>query len=63
MGTLDPTPSDNTKRVSKIIDIQGKTNPQTKIALDEWLQKGWRLVAIYQETTERRAVFVKDKEA
>ena len=63
MGTLDRTPSDNAKRVSKIVDITGKTRPQVKIALDEWLERGWRLVAIYQETTERRAVFIKDAEA
>ena len=63
MGTLDPTPSNDVIRVSKIVDITGKTRPQVKIALDEWLARGWRLNAIYQETTERRAVFVKDKEA
>jgi len=61
MGTLDPTPHNDISRVSKLVDITGKTRPQVKIALDEWLGKGWRLLAIYQETTERRAVFVKDQ--
>ena len=60
MGTLDPTPHDNTRRVSKIIDIQNKTNPQVKQALDEWLGKGWRLVSIYKDGTEIRAIFIKD---
>lgn len=61
MGTLDPTPSNDVRRVSKIVDIQGKTNPQVKIALDEWLEKGWRLFGIYAQGNEIRAVFIKDK--
>jgi len=62
MGTLDPTPSNSVNRVSKVINIDGKPMPQVKIALDEWLQRGWRLVAIYNEAAETRAVFIKDKE-
>ena len=62
MGTLDPTPHNEVERVSKIISIDGKTRPQVKIALDEWLERGWRLVSIYNEATETRAVFIKDKE-
>ena len=60
MGTLDPTPSGDVNIVSKIVDIDGKTRPQVKTALDEWLEKGWRLVAIYNEAAETRAVFIKD---
>ena len=60
MGTLDPTPSDQANRVSKVITIDGLPRPQVKIALDEWLQKGWRLVAIYNEAQETRAVIIKD---
>ena len=61
MGTLDPTPHNEVERISKIINIDGKTMPQVKIALDEWLERGWRLVAIYNEAAQTRAVFVRDK--
>jgi len=61
MGTLDPTPSDNVNRVTKIISIDGMARPQVKAALDEWLQRGWRLSAIYNEGSETRAIFIKDK--
>jgi hypothetical protein len=60
MGTLDPTPSSVVKRYSKIIDIDGKTRPQVKIALDEFLEKGWRLAAIYNEAAQTRAVMIRE---
>jgi len=62
MGTLDPTPSDNTRRKSRIVDLTGLSRPATKTALDEWLNKGWRLSCIYPTGSDVRAVFIKDKE-
>ena len=61
MGTLDPTPSGETTRIAKLISIDGMARPVVKAALDEWLEKGWRLVAIYNEAAETRAVFIRDK--
>ena len=62
MGTLDSIPNELKATVSKIVDIDGKTRPQVKIALDEWLGRGWRLSQIYNEGSETRAIFIKDKE-
>ena len=62
MGTLDPTPSSVIKRFSKILNIDGMTRPQTKAALDEFLNKGWRLVSIYNEGAQTRACLVREKE-
>lgn len=60
MGTLDPTPSSVVKRFSKILDIDGMTRPQVKTALDEFLVKGWRLAAIYNEGAQTRAVLIRE---
>ena len=62
MGTLDPTPSSVVKRFSKVLDIDGMTRPQVKAALDEFLNKGWRLTAIYREGTSNRAVLIRETE-
>jgi len=62
MGTLDATSSSVVKRYSKIIDIDGMTRPQVKAALDEFLNKGWRLQAIYREGTDNRAVMIRETE-
>ena len=62
MGTLDPTSSSVVKRYSKILDIDGMTRPQTKAALDEFLNKGWRLAAIYNEGAQTRACLVRETE-
>jgi len=59
MGTLDKTSGSVQKRFSKILDIDGMTRPQTKTALDEFLNKGWILVAIYNEGTQTRACLVR----
>jgi len=61
-GTLDQTPSSVVKRFSKILDIDGMTRPQTKSALDNFLNKGWRLSAIYNEGGKNRAVLVREAE-
>ena len=62
MGTLDATPSSVVKRFSKILDIDGMTRPQVKVALDEFLNKGWRLGAIYNEGAQTRAVMIREVE-
>jgi hypothetical protein len=62
MGTLDTTSGVTTKRFSKILDIDGLTRPQTKSALDNFLNKGWRLNAIYQEGGKNRAILVREAE-
>ncbi len=59
MGTLDNPTGSTIKTVSKVINIDNKTMPQVKIALDEWLQKGWVLRTIYVEAGVPRAIFVK----
>ncbi|MBW1672064.1 MAG: hypothetical protein JRJ45_00210 [Deltaproteobacteria bacterium] len=61
-GTLDPTPSSVIKRYSKIINIDGMTRPETKAALDEFLNKGWRLAAIYNEGAQTRACLIREQE-
>ena len=61
-GTLNKLESSSVKRFSKIIDIDGMTRPQVKAALDEFLQKGWRLAAIYNEGAQTRAVMIREKE-
>ena len=53
---------DNVKRFSKVLDIDGMTRPQVKTALDEYLNKGWRLISIYVEGGVARAVLVRTKE-
>jgi hypothetical protein len=60
MGTLDGTPGVTTKRYSKILNIDGMTRPQTKAALDEFLNKGWRLGAIYNEGSQTRACLIRE---
>lgn len=59
MGTLDKTPSSIQVRHSKIIDLTGMTRPQTKTALDEFLNIGWMLVSIYRAGTDVRAVMIR----
>ena len=59
MGTLDKRPSSTINEVSKVISLDGKTMPQVKIALDEWLAKGWTLRIIYVEGGVPRAIFIK----
>ena len=58
--TLNKQPS-NVERFSKIVDLDGMTRPQVKVALDEFLNKGWELVSIYVEGGVPRAVFVRTK--
>jgi len=62
VGTLDATSSSVVKRYSKILDIDGMTRPQVKAALDEFLNKGWRLQTIYREGTSNRAVLIRETE-
>ena len=59
MGTLDNPTGSVTRTVSKVIDIDGKTMPQVKIALDEWLEKGWVFRQVYVEGGVARAIFTK----
>jgi hypothetical protein len=62
MGTLDSTPSSVVSRYSKILDIDGMTRPATKTALDNFLNKGWRLAAIYKEGQKNRAVLIRERD-
>ena len=55
-------PPTNIKRFSKIINITGMTPPQTKTALDEFLNKGWNLGAIYQSGNQVRACMIRAKD-
>lgn len=59
MGTLDNPTGSVTKNVSKVVDLDGMTRPQVKIALDEWLEKGWVFRTIYVEGGVPRAIFTK----
>ena len=59
MGTLDKTPSSVQVRHAKIVDLTGKTRPQVKAALDEFLNIGWMLVSIYTEGSDVRAVMIR----
>ena len=59
MGTLDNPTGATIKKVSKIVDLDNKTMPQVKIALDEWLAKGWTLSCVYVEAGAPRAIFIK----
>ena len=59
MGTLDKTYGSVQKRYSKVLDIDGMTRPQVKVALDEFLNKGWALASIYVEGGVARAVLVR----
>jgi hypothetical protein len=59
MGTLDNPTGSTTKTVSKVVDLDNKTMPQVKIALDEWLEKGWAFRTIYVESGVPRAIFTK----
>lgn len=61
MGTLDQ-PSSITVRHSKVLDIDGMTRPQVKAALDEFLNKGWVLGAIYNEAAQTRAVLIRTED-
>ena len=62
LGSLDQSPASVVKRHSKIIDIDGMTRPQVKAALDEFLNKGWRLGAIYNEAAQTRAVMIREED-
>ena len=62
MGTLDKPTGAIVVRHSKIIDIDGMTRPQVKVALDEFLEKGWVLAAIYNEAAQTRAVMVRTED-
>lgn len=62
MGTLDKVSGSVLVRHSKIIDIDGMTRPQVKVALDEFLEKGWILVSIYNEGQFTRAVMIRTEE-
>ena len=62
MGTLDKTPSSVQIRHSKILNIDGMTRPQVKAALDEFLEKGWILAAIYNEGAQSRAVLIRTED-
>ena len=59
MGTLDKPTGTSTNTVSKVVDLDGMTRPQVKIALDEWLEKGWTFRTIYVEGGVPRAIFIK----
>jgi len=59
MGTLDAPTGGIVKRYSKILNIDGMTRPETKAALDEFLNKGWILTAIYNEGSQTRACLVR----
>ena len=59
MGTLDQPAGGNVKRFCKILDIDGMTRPQTKAALDEFLNKGWLLAEIYNEGAQTRACLIR----
>lgn len=59
MGTLDKPTGSNINTVSKVVDLDGMTRPQVKIALDEWLKKGWMFRTIYVEGGVSRAIFTK----
>ena len=62
MGSLDQSTGSVIKRHSKIVDIDGMTRPQVKAALDEFLIKGWRLGAIYNEGAQTRAVMIREED-
>ena len=62
MGTLDLPSGSVVVRHSKILDIDGLTRPQVKVALDEFLNKGWLLISIYVETGVARAVLVRTED-
>ena len=62
MGSLDKVTGSVVVRHSKIIDLTGMTRPQTKVALDEFLNVGWILVSIYRAGTDIRAVMIRTEE-
>ena len=62
MGTLDTPTGAVVTRHSKVLDIDGMTRPQVKAALDEFLEKGWILAAIYNEATQTRAVLIRTED-
>ena len=62
MGSLDKIDGSVQVRHSKIVNIDGMTRPQVKTALDEFLNKGWILVAIYSEAGEARAIMIRTEE-
>jgi hypothetical protein len=62
MGTLDGVTGSVQKRYCKILNIDGMTRPETKVALDEFLNKGWILAAIYNEGAQTRACMIRSKE-
>jgi hypothetical protein len=59
--TLNKVPN-NIIQYSKIVDLDNMTRPQVKVALDEFLNKGWFLNTIYVEGGVPRAVFIRTKE-
>ena len=62
MGTLDKPSGSVVVRHSKILNIDGMTRPQVKAALDEFLNKGWILGAIYNEGAQTRAVLIRTED-
>ena len=62
MGTLDQPSGSVVVRHSKILDIDGMTRPATKAALDEFLEKGWVLAAIYNEGAQTRACLIRTED-
>ena len=61
-GSLDQPQSSKVVRHSKIIDINDMTRPQVKVALDEYLEKGWYLASIYVEAGVARAVMIRTED-